>query len=90
MSEQKITQLKIRADRPTAIASSAHGSSLDAIGFNIAFLAARNPMLAVEAMKLYELAHLIKEDYPPSAEEDFELFADEVGKILADDKNKEL
>lgn len=81
MSDAKSTKLNIREDRPTAISSSAHGSNLDAIGFNIAFLAARNPRLAVEIIKLYALAHQVQADYPPAPDEDFALFADEVAKI---------
>jgi len=85
MSDAKSTQLNIRGDRPTAISSSAHGSNLDAIGFNIAFLAARDPKLAIEVMKLYALAHEIKENDPPAHDEDFALFSDEVTK-LTDEK----
>jgi len=84
MSYTKSTKLNIREDRPTALSSSVHGSNLDAIGFNIAFLAARNPKLAIEIMKLYALAHQVQEDDPSAPDEDFALFADEVAKILAD------
>lgn len=45
MTDAKSTKLNIREDRPTALSSSAHGSNLDAVGFNILFLAARNPSL---------------------------------------------
>jgi len=80
----KSTKLNIREDRPTALSSSVHGSNLDAIGFNIAFLAARNPKLAIEIMKLYALAHKVQENDPSAPDEDFALFTDEVAKILAD------
>ena len=83
MSDAKSTKLNIREDRPTALSSLAHGSNLDAIGFNVAFLAARNPKLALEVMKLYVLAHEVHEDDPSAPEEDFALFANEVTKILA-------
>jgi len=66
MSDTKSTKLNIREDRPTAISSSAYDSNLDAIGFNIAFLASRDPGLAIEIMKLYARAHQIREDYPPA------------------------
>lgn len=84
MSDAKSTKLNIREDRPTALSSSVHGSNLDAIGFNIAFLAARNPKLAIEVMKLYTLAHKVQQDDPSAPDEDFALFADEVAKILFD------
>ncbi|MEK7152726.1 MAG: hypothetical protein AAB834_02160, partial [Patescibacteria group bacterium] len=83
MSDTKSTKLNIRGDRPTALSSWAQGSNLDAIGFNIAFLAARNPKLAIEVMKLYALAHNVQENDPTVPDEDSALFADEVAKILA-------
>lgn len=49
----KQTKLTIREDRPTGLASSGQGSNVDAIGFNITFLALRNPRLAIEVVKLY-------------------------------------
>ena len=82
MPDEKTTKLSIREDRPTAISSSAYGSNLDAIGFNIAFLAIRNPKLAVEVLKLYALAAKVNETDPHAPEEDFSIFADEVTSII--------
>lgn len=90
MNNAKSTNLNIREDRPTAISSSAYGSNLDAIGFNIAFLASRDPKLAIEIMKLYARAHEVQESDPQAPDEDFALFADEVTQALAkktDDKS---
>lgn len=84
MTEPKATKLNIREDRPTAISSSAHGSNLDAIGFNVLFLATRDPKLAIEILKLYALAHKVGENDPKAPEEDFALFADELRKILSE------
>lgn len=78
MPEAKSTRLNIRADRPTAISSVAHGSNLDAVGFNLAFLATRDPKLAVEILKLYSLAHKVQENDPQAPDEDFALFADKL------------
>lgn len=90
MNNAKSTNLNIREDRPTAISSSAYGSSLDVIGFNIAFLASRDPKLAIEIMKLYARAHEIQVSDPQAPDEDFALFADEVTQTLTqktDDKS---
>ncbi len=84
MSDAKSTKLNIREDRPTGLASSAHGSNVNAVGFNLLFIAARNPKLAVEILKLYAQAHEIQESDPKAPEEDLALFADEVGKTLTD------
>ena len=85
MSGPKVTQLKIREDRPTALSSSAHGANLDAVAFNLAFIALRNPKLAVELLKLYDRAHQIKENDPKAPEEDFALFTDELLKMNFND-----
>lgn len=84
MPEAKSTKLNIREDRPTALTSSVHGSNIDAIGFNLLFIAQRNPKLAVEIMKLYDLAHKVRENDPSAPSEDLALFAQEVAKVLAD------
>jgi hypothetical protein len=82
MTDTKSTKLSIREDRPTGISSSAHGSNLDAVGFNLAFLAAHNPKLAIEVLKLYSLASKVSESDPDAPDEDYLLFADEVAKIV--------
>jgi hypothetical protein len=82
MSDAKSTKLNIREDRPTALASSAHGSNVDAVGFNLLYIAQRDPRLAVEILKLYAEAHEVQGDDPKAPEEDFALFANEVGKTL--------
>ena len=84
MTDDKSTKLNIQPDRPTALSSSAHNANLNALGFNILFIAARNPKLAVEIMRLYAEAHKIQEDDPNAPEEDFALFAGEVHKLLED------
>jgi hypothetical protein len=84
LSDPKSTKLNVRDDRPTAITSSAHGSNIDAIGFNVAFLAARNPKLALSILKLYEEAHSIQASDEQAPEEDFAMFATALNKILAD------
>lgn len=84
MSDAKSTKLNIREDRPTALSSSVHGSHVDAVGFNLLFIAARNPKLAIEIMKLYAQAHQIQENDPAAPDEDYDLFADELRKVQSD------
>ena len=84
MSDPKTTKLNIREDRPTALSSSAHGSNIDAIGFNISFLAQKNPKMAIDVMRLYSDAHEVKQDDPPAAEEDHALFADELHNLQSE------
>jgi len=73
MDNPKNTELKIREDRPTGISSQAHGANADALGFNITFIAAYNPNLAVQIMKLYNEARTISPGDPQHPDEDFDL-----------------
>jgi hypothetical protein len=84
MRDPKSTKLNIRENRPTAISSRAGGSNLEAIGFNLNFLALRNPKLALEVLKLYSNAHDVKEDDPNAHGEDLELFTDALTKLMSE------
>lgn len=81
MSDKKTTRLTIHEDQATGIASSAFGSNIDAMGFNILFIASKNPKLAVEIMKLYAAAQQIKVGDPNAPDEDFALFSRELSKL---------
>jgi hypothetical protein len=64
MSGTDSTRLTIHKDRPTAVSSSGWGSNVDALAFNLAFIALHKPKLAVELLRLYREAHAIKADDP--------------------------
>ena len=81
-------KLQVRSDRPTATASQAYNSKVDALAFNISFIAKYQPKLAVELLQLYTKTHAITEKDPEAPDEDYALFADEVIK-MARDKSKE-
>jgi hypothetical protein len=82
MQEPDTTKLQIREDRPTGLSSVVHGSNLDAMGFNIAFIALRNPKLAIEIMRLYDEAHKLQSDDPKAPDEDFKLFTETLTALL--------
>ncbi len=82
--EENATQLSIRKDRPTAISSSVYGTGVDAIGFNLAFIALKNPRLAVEIMKFYSEASKVKDSDPQAPDEDIELFTRALRDLPAD------
>ncbi len=84
MSDVKSTKLSVREDRPTAIASSSHNANVNAMAFNIIFIALRNPKLALEVMRLYDEAHKLQENDPNAPEEDYALFAEELRKSFSD------
>lgn len=88
MTARKSTKLTIHEDGPTGIASSVYRSNIDAMGFNIVFIAKRNPKLAIEIMKLYDEARQIREDDPMAPDEDFDLFSQTITELF-NNKQKE-
>ncbi|HEY6736993.1 MAG TPA: hypothetical protein VI322_04740 [Candidatus Saccharimonadia bacterium] len=87
MPETNSTKLTVRPDRPTAISSSGHGANVNAMAFNVPFIALYNPRLAIEIIKLYDEAHAIDENYQPAPEEDYALFNAELKEFMDDRKN---
>lgn len=83
MPDHTSTELTIRGDRPTALSSAIYGANLNAVGFNIALIALRDPKLATAIMKLYAEAHKVQESDPQAPDEDLELFMDEFTIILS-------
>jgi hypothetical protein len=77
----KDTKLTIHEDRSMAITSSAHGANIDAVGFDIVFIAMRNPEIATELMKLYAKANKVQGDDPAAPDEDYALFANEFKQL---------
>lgn len=85
MTKPRTTQLQIREDRPTVIASAAHGSADDVLGFNITFIARKNPKIALELMRLYGEAHNITEGDPQTPEEDYALLLKQLPGVFGED-----
>lgn len=81
MSDDTHLKLQIRSNRPTAAASKSYNSKVDALAFNLSFIAEYQPKLAVELLQLYAKAHVITEDSPKAPEEDYDLFTEAVMKI---------
>ena len=71
----------MREDKPTGIASSAHGSNLEAIAFNISLIAPKMPLMAIQIMKLYDEASSIQIDDPNAPDEDQEMALEELKKF---------
>ncbi len=63
----KITKLALRSDWPTAVSSREHGHNLNTYGFNVDYIAARNPGLAMEIRELYDQATRLRDEYEPDA-----------------------
>ena len=84
MSDLPSIKLQVRSDHPTATASQAYNSKVDALAFNIPFIAKYQPKLAIELLRLYAKAHAITENDPEAPDEDYALFAEAVMKMARD------
>ena len=84
MSDVPSIKIQVRSDRPTATASQAYNSKVDALVFNISFIAKYQPKLAIELLRLYAKAHTITENDPEAPDEDYALFAEAVMKMARD------
>lgn len=82
MAEEKKSSISIKANKPTGLSSRVYGGNVDAVAFNIDFIASKNPSLAIAILKLYKEASALKEDDPSSPEEDYSLALDEIKDLL--------
>lgn len=88
MSDKKTTKLTIYENRATGITSSAFGSNINAMGFNLLFIASKNPKLAVEIMELYAKARKIQATDPDAPDEDYSLFSQRLEKLPHNDASE--
>ncbi|MEV5717319.1 hypothetical protein AB0L41_25800 [Amycolatopsis mediterranei] len=62
--KSRTSKLTIVSDNPVSMSSSVHGANLDAVGFNINFIFARRPELAMEIMRLADQARGLSTEDP--------------------------
>lgn len=84
MINVKKTDIGIRSDEATGIASRAHGANIDAVAFNIDLIVAKRPTKAIEVLNLYKELKDITPDTPVQPDEDFGLAAGQISKALED------
>lgn len=82
MDEPKSSELKVNGDKPTGISSSAHGANVNALAFNIDFIASKNPTLALQIMKIYSEARKIHLSDPSYPEEDYSVVFEELKDLF--------
>lgn len=78
----KTSKLNIRSDLPTSISSSWHGANVDALGFNLGFIAERRPQLAVELLHLWHEARGLSLDTPVAPDEDQQVAMAELQRLF--------
>ena len=84
MTDSKKTDVGVRSDKATGIASRVHGANIDAVAFNIDLIAAKKPTKAIEVLNLYKELKDITPDTLAQPDEDFGLAADQISKTLED------
>ena len=82
MQYGKTTKVTLYEDRPTGISSRMYGANLDVIGFNVDFIASRDPNLAVQLMQLYYEAVEIKKDSPKISKEAYERASKQLKELM--------
>ena len=82
MQYGKVTRIMVREDRPTAISSRLYGANVDAVGFNLVFIAERKPALAVELMRLYYEAWKIEESDSLAPAKESNLASEQLNKLM--------
>lgn len=83
------TRITIKSDSPIAISSSALGANINALGFNIDLIAAKNPNLAIAIMSLYEQARNIHLDDSVQPDEDFQRALRQLSELFENKPAKE-
>jgi hypothetical protein len=76
-----VTKLTMRSDFSTSCSSRQHGANLNTYGFNMDFIAERNPMLALELMRLWRQASALNMDDPKAHEEDCRVAEDGMWRL---------
>ena len=82
MTDSKKTDIGVRSNEATGIASRVHGANIDAVAFNLDLIAAKRPTKAVDILDLYKEVHTITPDTPAQPDEDFGLAADQISKTI--------
>jgi hypothetical protein len=78
----KVSKITLRVSDPVGISSTQHGANLDTLGFNLNFIAQRNPKLAIEIIKLWRQAGALRADEPRSPDEDYALVEAELQQLI--------
>ena len=76
------THITIKNNKPTGISSTIYGSNINAIGFNIDFIATKNPNLAISIMGLYKQADSIRVEDDSMPEEDYKLAIQKLSELI--------
>lgn len=76
------SRITMKSDNPTAITSTAMGSNVNALAFNLDLIASKNPDLAIAIMELYEQAKRIDSNNPASNDQDFALALKQLSELF--------
>lgn len=82
------TRIKIKPNSPVAISSTVNGANINALGFNIDLIASKNPNLAIEIMRLFELAKQINSSNNKRSDEDFATAIQQLAGIFDEDQDR--
>lgn len=86
MNDDKETHIKLKSNKATGIASTTGGANINGIGFNVDFIAEKDPALAVDILNRYEKASALSPSDPEHPDEDAALALEKLKDITAGDQ----
>lgn len=76
------TRITLKSDKATGITEFPSEADIQGVGFNLGYIAAKDPTLVVDILKDYERAKKITKDSPAHPDEDYSLAFEEVKKLF--------
>ncbi|MGB3945987.1 MAG: hypothetical protein WBK76_04075 [Candidatus Saccharimonadales bacterium] len=76
MSDVSESHITLKDGKATGVSSRAHGANIDGVGFNLGFIAEKNPVLATTILNNYKEASALSSTDPEHPDEDVDLALD--------------
>ncbi len=77
------TRITLKSGKATGITEFPSEADIQGVGFNLGYIASKDPTLAVDILKDYERAKKITQDSPTHPDEDYSLAFEEVKKLFS-------
>lgn len=82
MEDMQETRITLKSDKSAGIASKAFGAKIDAVAFNLTYLAEIDPVLTARILNDFQDAAAITTGTPAHPDEDFDLALKDIKELL--------